>query len=134
MKTNFSAKDSDKAAPADLRTGRAGWNRRLILATLLVIAATGFSGCGGGYYTSGYGPSYYAPDYGPYYGDYDYNGAPYWGAGPYLGGGIVVSGVHHHRYYGGHHFTHQSFGPRSRGPSISRGPAPSSIRGGGQRR
>jgi hypothetical protein len=91
---------------------------------LLAAAAIGLSGCadGGGNYAAGYGPGYYAPDYGPYYGDYGYAGNPYWGGGPYSGGEIVVGGVRHRGYYGGHHFAHQWSGG-SRGGGMRGGNA-----------
>jgi hypothetical protein len=98
-------------------------NAKVFMAAALVAAATiGLSGCadGGGSYAGGYGSRYYAPDYGAYYGDYGYAGNPYWGGGSYYGGEIVVGGVRHRGYYGGHHFAHQWSGG-SRGGSVRRG-------------
>jgi hypothetical protein len=72
---------------------------------MIAAAAVGLAGCAGGYYQAGYGPGYYAPDYGSYYGDYGYGGGPYFGYGGVYGGtDIVIGGVHHHGYYGYHHF------------------------------
>lgn len=128
MITNFSAKTIDNATCGKLRDEGAGRFRFFIMAALLAIAALGLGGCAGGY-----GPGYYAPDYGSYYSDYGYDGNPYWGSGQYSGGDIVVDGVHHHGHFGGHHFVHESNGPRASVRSMSPARAPSTMRSGGRR-
>jgi hypothetical protein len=134
MKTNFSANNIDNPMCGDLsdeRAGRFGF-KFLISAALMVIAAVSFTGCAGGYYAAGYGPAYYGPDYGPYYAEYDYGGYPYWGTGAYYGGEIVVGGVHHRGYYGGHHFAHEWGGGHPRVGVFSHAAARGG--GGGRRR
>lgn len=109
MNTDFLATKIDNAMGNGLgheRVARVGL-KSLIIPALLVVAAMSFSGCAGDYYVAGYGPAYYAPDYGPYYADYGYADYPYWGPGPYYAGEIIVGGVHHRGYYGGHHFVHE---------------------------
>ena len=102
---------------------------------LLAAAAIGLSGCAdGGGYAAGYGPGYYAPDYGSYYGDYGYAGGPYWGGGGYYGGEIVVGGVRHRGYYGGHHFAHEWSGASRAGGVRGGNAVHAAPSGGGQRR
>jgi hypothetical protein len=96
-------------AQKGIKAGR-GWGRTaksICLALLLGAAALTMNGCAG-YYEPGFGSSYYSPDYGSYYGDYGYNYAP-WDYGAY-GGDILIGGIHHHGYYGGHHFGHDFHG------------------------
>jgi hypothetical protein len=141
MKIDFSANEMVNSRFQDKRKTRF-FLKFFLFPALLVAAVIGFSGCAeDGYYASGYGRSYYAPDYGSYYGDYGYAGDPYWGAGPYSGGEIIIGGHHHHGYYGGHHFAHQgSGGSRAGFRGGSRGAGSSAVHaapahgGGGGRR
>src|SRR4051812_29760456 len=91
---------------------------------LVVMALSGCVATGVGV---GYDTGYYAPSYSGYYSDYGYGGAPYWGAGPYVGSTILIGGRSHRGYYGGHHYAHEFRGARSGG--FNRG---ASFRGGGR--
>ena len=83
-------------------------------AALLALVLCGLSGCAATGVGVGYSSGYYAPDYTGYYADYGYNGYPWWGSGPYLGGRFVVGGHSHGGYYGGHHFYGGSHGGGAR--------------------
>jgi len=94
------------------QSGNSGRNWRRVtraVCAALLLGGTMFTmgGCAG-YYEPGFGSAYYSPDYGPYYGDYGYAYSP-WDYGGY-GGDILIGGVRHHGYYGGHHFGHDFHG------------------------
>jgi hypothetical protein len=77
-------------------------------ALLLGGFALSLGGCAG-YYEPGFTGAYYDPDYAPYYPDYGYNDGLYGGFGAYTGD-VFIGGIHHHGYYGGHHFSHDFHG------------------------
>src|SRR4051812_50097923 len=68
------------------------------------LVLMGLSGCVATGVGVGYDTGYYAPSYSGYYSDYGYGGAPYWGAGPYVGRTILIGGRAHRGYYGGEYF------------------------------
>jgi hypothetical protein len=70
----------------------------ILAGLLLAFIALGFNGCAD-YVSAGY----YVPDYRPYYVDYDYDGYPWWGPGPYYAGTIVIGDRdrHHHHDHDG---------------------------------
>ena len=141
MKTDFLANNINNTTRGDLSDERiARFSLKvLISAASMIVAAISFAGCADGYYAAGYGPAYYAPDYGPYYAEYVYDGSPYWGPGAYYDTDIVIGGVHHHRYYGGHHFAHEWSGAHARAAGVPHAAAPGGVHappagGGGGRR
>lgn len=83
------------------------WKSWALAAAALGIACLS-TGCMA--YPGGFSAGYYEPDYSSYYGDYGYSGAPFGDFGGFYGGDIIVGGVHHHGYYGGHHFGHDFHG------------------------
>ncbi|MDR3401733.1 MAG: hypothetical protein P4L99_04465 [Chthoniobacter sp.] len=94
-----------------LTFGHAKWvkgARSAGAALLLGGFALSLGGCAG-YYEPGFTGAYYDPDYAPYYPDYGYNDGLYGGFGAYTGD-VLIGGIHHHGYYGGHHFSHDFHG------------------------